>query len=394
MQVAEEARRAAVGANVGEHCRLRRLDVTAFRLDRCSALVEQAEVLAVEREASGVLARQHRIGLRARGDQDRARGQADACVLVPHAVAVVVLRRQRERLRAIVGVDLDGERRQALAEPDALFQRLGDLLVIERVRRAVDEAPAVGDRHAAEALQQLDEAGRAALARRRRALGADRRGVGDELARDGVLRRRPARLDALAPLARAQRLVARQEFLDLHRVVGERFRGGVDRGEAAADDDGRQPQLHVGERIDLGRAGELQRHQEVRRGAHAVGEAVRQLEHRRPAGAERQRDVVEAERERAVAGQRAAEAHAAEQRVARAPRQQHADDLEEILVPAHGDAVLGDAAEARHHALVERLLEHGEVAQRREGAVRQGLSGSGSILRPSIATTVWPSFRR
>ena len=38
-----------------------------------------------------------------------------------------------------------------------------------------------------------------------------------------------------------------------------------------------------------------------------------------------------------------------------APLQQQPDQFQEILVPAHGDAVFGDAAEAGHHAVVEVL---------------------------------------
>ena len=124
----------------------------------------------------------------------------------------------------------------------------------------------------------------------------------------------PGRLDRRAPLFRDERLVARQEFLDLHRVVRERLGGRVDRRQPAADDDHRQPELHVGHGIRLGRAGELQRHQEVGGRAHAGREAVRQFEHRRLARAGRDGDVIEAERERALGVERAAEAHAAEQR--------------------------------------------------------------------------------
>ena len=78
MQVAEEARRAAVGADVGEHGGLRGLARPRCDLDRRAVLVEHAEVLAVEMEVRGVLAREHRVGLRAGGDQDRARRQASA----------------------------------------------------------------------------------------------------------------------------------------------------------------------------------------------------------------------------------------------------------------------------------------------------------------------------
>jgi hypothetical protein len=77
--------------------------------------------------------------------------------------------------------------------------------------------------------------------------------------------------------------------------------------------------------------------------------------------------VIESERERVVRADRAAEAHAAVHREALAPLDQKAQQLQEVLVPAHGDAVLGDAAEARHHAIVERLAERRDIANRHEG---------------------------
>ena len=69
-------------------------------------------------------------------------------------------------------------------------------------------------------------------------------------------------------------------------------------------------------------------------------------------------------------------------------------DLEEILVPAHGDAVLGDAAESRHHPIVERSCSlamsliglngtRSPVRRRRRSRLR-----SGSIFSPSMPTTV------
>ena len=64
--------------------------------------------------------------------------------------------------------------------------------------------------------------------------------------------------------------------------------------------------------------------------------------------------------------QRAAEAHAAEHRERVAPLQQQPDHLQEVLVPAHRDAVLGDAAEAGHDAVVELLLQLRDIADRPE----------------------------
>ena len=170
---------------------------------------------------------------------------------------------------------------------------------------------------------------------------------------------------ALRPLSSRQ-LVTRQELLDLHRIVGERLGRRVDRREAAADDHDGQSQLHVRERILFRRPGELQRHQEIGRGAHTLREAVRQLEHRRPAGAGGERHVIEPERERAFGVDRAAEAHAAVHREALAPLDQQAQQLEEVLVPANGDAVLGHTAEPGHHPIVERLGQRRDVADRHE----------------------------
>ena len=80
----------------------------------------------------------------------------------------------------------------------------------------------------------------------------------------------------------------------MHRIVGERFGRGVDRGQAAADHHHGQAQLHVGDGVRLGRAGELKGHQEVGGRAHAAREPVRNVEHRGLARAHAKRHVVEA----------------------------------------------------------------------------------------------------
>src|SRR5262249_2612574 len=76
--------------------------------------------------------------------------------------------------------------------------------------------------------------------------------------------------------------------------------------------------------------------------------------------------MVEAEREGAVDGERAAETTTAEHRKFAAPFKQEADELEEILVPAHGDPVFGPPAEPGHDAGIERLAQLGDVADRTE----------------------------
>ena len=92
MQVAEETGGASIGQDIGQHCGLRRLGESAQHFHAVAVLVEHAEILAVEVEVRGILARQHRVGLRARGDENRARRQRRLRHLVPYAVAVRVLR--------------------------------------------------------------------------------------------------------------------------------------------------------------------------------------------------------------------------------------------------------------------------------------------------------------
>ena len=61
----------------------------------------------------------------------------------------------------------------------------------------------------------------------------------------------------LLPELRAQGLVAVQDLLDLDGVIGHQLGGGVDRGQAAADDAGGQSHLQIRERGLLRRAGQL-----------------------------------------------------------------------------------------------------------------------------------------
>ena len=154
---------------------------------------------------------------------------------------------------------------------------------------------------------------------------------------------------------------ARGDLLDLHGVVREELGRGVDGGEAAADDDGGELHLQVRERALLVGAGELQGHEEVARLADAAREVVLHVDDRRPTRARRERDVIEAERPRVVERQRAAEADAAVDAEQRIARERDVEEREEVLVPANGDAVLADAAEAEEHALVELLVERAEV---------------------------------
>jgi len=312
-----------------QHFRARGFRGMPLGPDRRARLVAGEEILAVELEAYAFLAREDRVGLGACGNEDRP------CLQLRSV-------REFDRGSMAMRIDLDALGRQVLEENDAFFERLRDFLVVQRVRRAVDHAAAVGDGRAAPGLEERE------LLRRGRIPENPR--VREEFFRDLLLLAAPVRLDL-------QGLVARQELLDLDRVVGERLGRRIDRGEAAADHDDRQADLQVGDGFALGRSRELQRHEKVGGRAHAAREAVRDLEHRRAPGAGAQRDVVEALAKRLVDRQGAAEAHPAEHRELRSPLEQQPYHLEEVLVPAHRDAVLGDAAETRHHPAAEGLAQ-------------------------------------
>ena len=363
MQVAEERHEAAVGGAIHQHAHLGGLGHALGR-GRIALLVEGAEILAVDEGVRCVLARQHGVGLGARRHQDGARRQGRLyflAVLVPCHL---------ERLGVAVGIDLDRDRRQALGEADVLLQRLQHLFVVQRIGRQIDQAPPIGDGDAAPAVHQAGDVRRAAFAFGGHALGADGFGMGNEFAGDlalfgvhgGEHRGKPTLLD--------QNLVSRQKLLDLQWIVGEQFGRRIDRRQAAADHHHRQADLQVGDGVLLGGTRELQRHQEVRRRAHAARQAVGQVEHGGLAGAGAQRHVVEAHGEGILDRHRAAEAHAAEHRELAAPLEQQAHHLQVVLVPAHRDAVLGNAAEARHGALAEVLAYRGCVTHRREGMAR------------------------
>src|SRR5262249_11978475 len=57
--------------------------------------------------------------------------------------------------------------------------------------------------------------------------------------------------------------------------------------------------------------------------------------------------------------------------------QQQTDELEEVLVPAHRDAVLGDAAEPSHYARIEWLAQFLDGADRTEARARPALVDTG-----------------
>ena len=238
MQVAEEARRAPVGADVGEHRRRRGLGEPLDRRRRrrpsssssrknlpsrwkCAASSRASTVLGCVPAAIRIV----RAGSVTRAYSCQTPSPSLCCSETSSAQA---------RPSASM---CDGERCQPFGEADPLLQRLADFLVIQRVGRAVDQPAAIGDRDAAPSLQQLGDTrgarrSRFAVARSARSARACARNSCAIARSSSSTRLRPPRA-----LLRRERLVAREELLDLHRVIGERLGRRVDRRQAAADDD-------------------------------------------------------------------------------------------------------------------------------------------------------------
>src|SRR5690606_19419259 len=96
---------------------------------------------------------------------------------------------EAEADRTSVPVHLDIDRRQAFGEPDSFLQRLGHLLVVQRVARRVDQPAAIGDGRTAPALQKLTQVRPAPFRWGLSALFAYCPGMGDEFVGDLLLPR-------------------------------------------------------------------------------------------------------------------------------------------------------------------------------------------------------------
>src|SRR5262249_53393609 len=138
-----------------------------------------------------------------------------------------------------------------------------------------------------------------------------------------------------------------QNLLDLCDIIGLQFGSGIDGGETSADDDSGQFNLDIGQRVLPVSALALQSHQKIGRHANASGQVVFHLDYGRAARARSNGYVIEPEAPCIFDRNRAAKSDAVQEPELLAPHQDQVINIEKILVPSHGDAVLGDAAESQ-----------------------------------------------
>ena len=311
-------------------------------------------LLTVHRERSGELLLVDDVRRRSRGDETGPRGEREDLARSPELSVHVFLPLERHLLEGPVPV---GERLHGvhvLDEDDAFFEALDDLLVVQAVGGRLGHRPAVEDPDAAPLPDQGDEVRRLPCPGRAGALRPDLPAVRKELVQENLLLLGVERFQngLLAQLPR-ERFVPVEDLLDLLGIVGDELRRHVDRREPPADDDGRQAHLEVGHRFALGRARELEGHEEVRSLPDAADQVVLDLDDRRPAGPRRDGDVVEPELPGVVRRERPAEARPAEDAERSPPHERDVDDAQEVLVPPDGDPVLGDAAETGQDTRVQ-----------------------------------------
>ncbi len=204
--------------------------------------------------------------------------------------------------------------------------------------------------------------------------------MSDEIFGGGGFFRVPERAHRGFPLLLGESLVTVQELLHLDDVIGERFGGRIDGRQTSANDHDRHAQLQVRERVGLGGAGQLERHQKIGSLADAADQAVLHGDHGGTASPGAQCDVVEAHGKGVVDGDRAAETHAAKHAEFGAALEQETDDLQKIFVPANGYAIFRHAAKAGHHAVVQRFVQLIHVANRTEGNAFAEGRDAGNIL--------------
>ena len=262
------------------------------------------------------------VRARAGGDENRARRNDHFLAgIQPLAVFVRAQAPGHQRLDLAVGVHARLFRVEALGVVNAFLEGLDDFLVVAGVGRRLVHALAVGDGDAAPLADELQKIGRGAGLAGALTLRAHRAAVGEKFVEDFQRRRIESGAHGGFAFGLGQRLVALQHLFDLHDVVRLDLGGGVHAGEAAADHHRRQAHLQVGEARMLGRAGQLQRHEEIVGLAHAGREAAGNGQGLRQAGADADGDMIETEVPGVLHGQRAAEAHAAEHLEMRTPRQ-------------------------------------------------------------------------
>jgi hypothetical protein len=174
-----------------------------------------------------------------------------------------------------------------------------------------------------------------------------------------------------------------------------KFRSPYQFRQTAADDDSRKPHLQIRKRVFFERAGQLQRHQKIRRLTNAANQIVFHRHDRRASRAGRNRDVVETEIPGVFNRQRSAETNAAVSAKTLARVSISCIIVRKFLSQR---TVMPYSERRRNPTKCARRVRR-DFAMSLTGAdsfsvFARPFVGSGSIFKPSIPTTPKPSFKR
>ena len=178
--------------------------------------------------------------MRAGGDEHGAGRQPGVASGHELAVRIGGAPGEPQAFDCTIVVDVGAFWREAFGKRDAFLQRQFHLLMIQGVRRTVDQPAAIGEGDTAPALEQLDDLRFAPLVFGVFTFIANCAGVCQKFFGDLAVFIAPGRAHRADAGLLDQCLVAREELFDLHLVVGERLGRGINCRQAAADHHHRQ----------------------------------------------------------------------------------------------------------------------------------------------------------
>ena len=161
-----------------------------------------------------------------------------------------------------------------------------------------------------------------------------------------------------------------QPLQTLTHIIRQSLCRRVNGGQSAADDHRRQAQLQIGDAVFARRTRQLQCHQKVRCLTHPARQTIGQIQYGGSSRSHAQGNVVKPHTKGIRKSQCATKQNAAINGTRGAPLQQQTQNQQKILIPTRSDAILGNAAKARTHPLIQVLLPCGHIMDGFKGDAR------------------------